>query len=252
VVRLYFYDIATGKSVEVPLDWENGIGSDLAVTPDGFVVGLAAGARYDTSRYQRTKSGDAWSWKHTSLEGEQVNVCRFVEFENEVFFLPIVFSIVLLADGKYSTDRMIVVAEADGQRGLDAATASKSAWETAMGWGPQAGTFFALSLLHCKNVSTTTHDPPAAVVRKRLRYGREALTTFKTLEIGSVTKQINENNPGGADGLSRALHMCRGHFKEFAPEKPLFGRLAGRFWWPSHARGNIASGQIIKDYAVKP
>ena len=92
VVRLYFYDIATGKSVEVLLDWENGIGSDLAVTPDGFVVGLAAGARYDTSRYQRTKSGDAWSWKHTSLEGEQVKNIQYFEVSEDgktiVTFIP--------------------------------------------------------------------------------------------------------------------------------------------------------------------
>jgi len=31
--------------MQVPLDWENGIGSDLAATQDGFVLGLAAGTR---------------------------------------------------------------------------------------------------------------------------------------------------------------------------------------------------------------
>src|SRR5258705_639333 len=40
---LYFYDLGSGKSVQVPLDWENGIGSDLAATQDGFFFGLAAG-----------------------------------------------------------------------------------------------------------------------------------------------------------------------------------------------------------------
>jgi len=83
VVRLHFYDMAAGKSVEVPLDWENGIGSDLAATPDGFVVGLAAGARYDTSRYKRTKSGEAWSWKRASLEGEQVKNIQYFEVSED-------------------------------------------------------------------------------------------------------------------------------------------------------------------------
>src|ERR1700746_373477 len=69
IEQLYFYDMAAGKSVKVPLDWENGIGSDLAATQDGFVLGLAAGARYETSRYTRTKSGDGFSWKRTALEG---------------------------------------------------------------------------------------------------------------------------------------------------------------------------------------
>ena len=76
---LYFYDLAGGKSVQVPLDWDNGIGSDLAATQDGFVVGLAAGARFETSRYTRSKAGDQWTWKRAALEGEQANNIQFFE-----------------------------------------------------------------------------------------------------------------------------------------------------------------------------
>jgi dipeptidyl aminopeptidase/acylaminoacyl peptidase len=79
IEQLYFYDIAGGKSVQVPLDWENGIGSDLAATQDGFVVGLAAGVRYETSRYTRTKSGDGWTWKRAALEGEHARNIQFFE-----------------------------------------------------------------------------------------------------------------------------------------------------------------------------
>jgi dipeptidyl aminopeptidase/acylaminoacyl peptidase/formylglycine-generating enzyme required for sulfatase activity len=79
IVKLYFYDVAEGKSVDVPLNWENGIGSDLAATQDGFVVGLAAGARYETSRYARTKSGDRWTWKRAALAGEQVKNIQYFE-----------------------------------------------------------------------------------------------------------------------------------------------------------------------------
>lgn len=67
---LYFYDVAAGKQVQVPLDWENGAGFQLEATQDGFLASLAAGAREEVSRYSRTKSGDAWSWKRVSLEGE--------------------------------------------------------------------------------------------------------------------------------------------------------------------------------------
>lgn len=70
IIRLYYYDLATGKSGAVPLDWENGIGSDLAATEDGFVIGLAAGHRFETARFVREKSGEAWSWKRIPLEGE--------------------------------------------------------------------------------------------------------------------------------------------------------------------------------------
>ena len=76
---LYFYDVTGGKSVQVPLDWENGLGSDLAATQDGFVLGLAAGARFETSRYSRTKSGDGWTWKGAALEGEHAKNIQFFE-----------------------------------------------------------------------------------------------------------------------------------------------------------------------------
>jgi dipeptidyl aminopeptidase/acylaminoacyl peptidase len=79
IEQLHFYDMATGKSVQLPLGWENGIGSDPVATQDGFVVGLAAGARYETSRYLRTKTGDTWSWKGTVLEGEHANNIQFFE-----------------------------------------------------------------------------------------------------------------------------------------------------------------------------
>jgi len=67
---LYFYDVAAGKSAEIPLDWENGIGSGVGATDDGFVTGLAAGHRFEASHYARSKTGDAWTWKRGSVEGD--------------------------------------------------------------------------------------------------------------------------------------------------------------------------------------
>jgi len=83
VELLYFYDLAASKSTQVPLDWENGIGSDLAATQDGFVVGLAAGARFETSRYTRSKAGDGWTWKRATLEGEQAKNIQFFEVTDD-------------------------------------------------------------------------------------------------------------------------------------------------------------------------
>jgi len=68
---LYFYDLTSGKSFEVPLDWENGIGSGLVPTNDGLIVGLAAGVRFETVHYSREKLGEGWRWKReASLEGQ--------------------------------------------------------------------------------------------------------------------------------------------------------------------------------------
>jgi dipeptidyl aminopeptidase/acylaminoacyl peptidase len=78
IILLYYYDLKSGKSVQVPLDWENGMGSDLAATPDGFVVGLAAGHRFETVRYTKEGSGDSGTWKRAVLEGDQAkNIDNF-------------------------------------------------------------------------------------------------------------------------------------------------------------------------------
>src|SRR5258706_8132834 len=70
VELLYFYDVKSGNGVQVPLDWANGIGSDVAATNDGLVIALAAGAHYEMARYTREKAGEVWTWKRSALNGE--------------------------------------------------------------------------------------------------------------------------------------------------------------------------------------
>jgi len=68
--RLYYYDVRAQKAAKVDLGWENELGMDspatYAVTPDGFIVLLAAGARYQPARC--TRQGDGW--KRAWLEGD--------------------------------------------------------------------------------------------------------------------------------------------------------------------------------------
>lgn len=55
----------------------------------------------------------------------------------------------------------------------------------------------------------------------------------------------------GKIGLRKALHLVRGHFATYTPDKPLFGRITGTVWKPSHVRGDAAEGIVAKDYRVK-
>ena len=70
VNHLYYYDVRAQKAAKVDLGWENELGMDspatYAVTPDGFVALLAAGARYKPARF--TREGDGW--KRVWLEGD--------------------------------------------------------------------------------------------------------------------------------------------------------------------------------------
>lgn len=70
VDQLYYYDLPDQHTVKVDLAWENELGIDarneIAITPEGFLALLAAGARYRLARYTR----DGATWKRTGIEGE--------------------------------------------------------------------------------------------------------------------------------------------------------------------------------------
>lgn len=51
-------------------------------------------------------------------------------------------------------------------------------------------------------------------------------------------------------GLKRALHICRGHFKNYSNGKGLFGKYKGLYWWDMNLRGNSENGTVVKDYKV--
>lgn len=110
---------------------------------------------------------------------------------------------------------------------------------------------FTLSLMHCKNVETVDNDPPAklsAAHRKRHGY---PLVQFKTLVVDVPGKKTASHTATKRDEDVMPLHICRGHFKTFTPERPLFGRIVGTYWWPQHVRGSKEHGVIVKDYEVR-
>jgi len=109
---------------------------------------------------------------------------------------------------------------------------------------------FALSLLHCKNVTVEDEPPtPAKVAKKRLERGIRDVQ-FKTLVVKPLRRQLQAE--GGGQGPRQALHFVRAHFKEYTEDAPLFGKHVGRYFWPMHAAGSAAQGEVVKDYKVKP
>ncbi len=112
--------------------------------------------------------------------------------------------------------------------------------------------YFAISLLHCKNVATTDHHVPPKVAAKRIRNGKPPGVTYKTLEIGPMKQILKTKGKSDEVGLKKALHICRGHFATYTPERPLFGKITGTFWRPMHVRGSKAHGEIKKDYKINP
>lgn len=115
---------------------------------------------------------------------------------------------------------------------------------------------FALSFLHCKNVPVEA-PPDDRSPAERRRWERAGVDppAYHVLAIGAAGRAIAAAEPGAprsAGDLKRRLHVCRGHFATYGPDRPLFGRHAGTFWRPAHARGDRAVGASVKGYRVDP
>ncbi len=76
ILKDYFYDMASGKSAEIPADWENGFGFGIEHAPGGFVADLAAGSHSELARYTGEKSASGWTWHRQSLTGEHAKNMR--------------------------------------------------------------------------------------------------------------------------------------------------------------------------------
>jgi dipeptidyl aminopeptidase/acylaminoacyl peptidase len=70
ITIVYFFDVGTGKSTQVQLDHENGLGFDLQTVPGGFLALLAAGSHDDLAYYAAEKGAAGWTWKRQPIAGE--------------------------------------------------------------------------------------------------------------------------------------------------------------------------------------
>lgn len=108
-----------------------------------------------------------------------------------------------------------------------------------------------LDIINCKNVSLSPISPPERLNRSRIKKGKLPLYRYHVL-----TLDLDKGRKLAGDVPKRSLgtapvHLCRGHFKEYTADQPLFGRVTGRFWWQPHARGKAQNGIIMKDYRIK-
>ena len=111
-----------------------------------------------------------------------------------------------------------------------------------------------VNILNCQNVVTKDVIPPEKLNKKRLKHKQTPLYSYKILEV--VKGKPKSKNAGAVpwDYKSPAttrFHLCRGHFKTFTEDKPLFGKYAGTFWWNPQSRGNKDVGAVEKEYSIK-
>jgi hypothetical protein len=107
-----------------------------------------------------------------------------------------------------------------------------------------------ISFLHCKNVEIHAIIPPEKLSKRHhKKHGRD-LVRYHVLDIKPLRRLLDRHRAGSKEDLRRALHICRGHFKTFTPDAPLWGRHIGTYWWAPHVRGSKSAGVVLKDYRV--
>lgn len=209
-------------------------------------------------------SEDLWAWPNTVIaetnEGRReidkgavrwrvLGVSLLEAHKNELVLPLEVFDWYVAPDGtltKSHSDRFVraTALTTGDDLGLpnDFVESLSSGW--ILRWG-----MHVTALLNCKNIARDEHDPPEKPSRKHERRFGVPLTKYYTLRVPGHSGRGGDRSE---DFEKNALHMCRGHFKTYTDEKPLFGKRTGTYWWPQTVRGSKARGEVVKDYAVKP
>lgn len=114
--------------------------------------------------------------------------------------------------------------------------------------GPTLVVLFAWALLECRNVEAVEIHPSTRLEKAKTDPTR---VVYRELVVKPAPGSRRPGEPARKDARGTALHIVRGHFKEY-DEKPLFGRLKGRWFWPSHVAGNQDYGTVLKSYSLDP
>lgn len=107
-----------------------------------------------------------------------------------------------------------------------------------------------LKILQCKNIGVVDVAPSKSQQKRQRRKKKKPFLSHKVLVINPSEKRkggINKPHQGG----SNRVHICRGHFKSYTEDNPLFGKYVGDYWWQPSVRGNKGKGKVVKDYEVR-
>ncbi len=107
-----------------------------------------------------------------------------------------------------------------------------------------------LKLLSCKNIQSEIIKAPDVLNKKRIRNGKQPIFDYHVLNVVVPSKKRGCANKSAPLSHNR-VHLCRGHFKEYTQDHPLFGKYTGLYWWQPHVRGQNKDGIVMKDYNVE-
>lgn len=110
----------------------------------------------------------------------------------------------------------------------------------------------AISFLHCRNVRIVDEAVPKPLAKKyHARHGVWP-ARYKTLEIHPLKEILRHEGKSESTGLKHALHICRGHFRDYREGKGLFGKYKTVVWTPATVRGTKSGHEKpTREYEIK-
>jgi hypothetical protein len=111
--------------------------------------------------------------------------------------------------------------------------------------------WLAISFLHCKNVTTGKVDPCHPQGKKKASMQCQRVH-YHMLDIHPMREVLRREGNQDTTGLKQALHICRGHFRDYSQGRGLFGKHKGLYWFDQHLRGSSEYGVVVKDYTIHP
>jgi len=107
------------------------------------------------------------------------------------------------------------------------------------------------ALLNARNITLVKLEPSRAERRRCVRESSRPAFSYHVLRVTPFSRLRERGMGEVSPGVTLPLHWIRGHFKVFTPERPLFGRYSGRFWWQPTLHGRDQGRYIDKDYVVE-
>jgi hypothetical protein len=148
------------------------------------------------------------------------------------------------ADGPYGATFVCVDAEGRAvgnpwMQSFAPASGNEDIMKSLMAWYNPA--LLAISFLHCKNVTMVDHVVDAKLAKRCYERQGYKPTGYKTLVIEPLKAILRQEGRAHEHGLAKAMHICRGHFRDYREGRGLFGKYHQLVWTPSVVRGTKGS-----------
>jgi hypothetical protein len=109
----------------------------------------------------------------------------------------------------------------------------------------------SICFLHCKNVTLTDNEVPAKLAKSIGKKHGWKPASWKTLVIEPLKAILRHEGRSHEHGVAKAMHICRGHFKDYREGRGLFGKYHMLVWHDSIVRGTRGEKAPPREIEVK-